>query len=154
GDLGALQVDDRQVLAGADLDRPAVGGRHHDLAELPLGHGHRLAFGTDSSAAARGTSTPGPAGAHASGCVVMKRADRPGSTWGARTSTPAASSWSRKTTLLSCSAQPRLRASMAICSARLVIGIGTRYSRASSVASPMSFRARARLKVGGYSPRK
>ena len=38
GDLGALHVDDGQVLPGADLDGSAVGGRHDHLATHGVSH--------------------------------------------------------------------------------------------------------------------
>src|SRR5207245_1240939 len=58
-----------------------------------------------------------------------------------RTCTPAASSWSIHGAVESLSPQPRAIASTMICSATAASGIGTSYSRASSVASPMSLRA-------------
>jgi hypothetical protein len=72
-----------------------------------------------------------------------------GSTSGARTCTPAASSCSTKLIPLSLSAQPRFIASIAICSAMFATGIGTLYSRPSSVAKAMSLRDRASAKLAG-----
>src|SRR5262245_55434746 len=84
-----------------------------------------------------------------SGWVEMNLAALSGSTCGARTWIPEASSWSKNVTLLSRSPQPRTMPWMAICSARFATGMGTLYSRASSVARPMSLRARASAKLGG-----
>jgi hypothetical protein len=38
GDLGALDVDDRQELTGRDRDRPSLPGRHEDGALAPVAH--------------------------------------------------------------------------------------------------------------------
>ena len=77
-----------------------------------------------------------------------------GSTCGARTSTPAASSCNRKVTPASLSPQPRFRACIAICSARFATGIGTSYSRPSSFANSMSLRDSSSAKLArSKSPR-
>src|SRR4029077_3655052 len=59
----------------------------------------------------------------------------------ALTFTPAASSWSIHGAVESLSPQPRSIASIMTCSPSAAIGMGTSYSRASSVASPTSLRA-------------
>src|SRR5213593_4225121 len=64
----------------------------------------------------------------------------------ARTFTPAASSCSIQGDVESLSPQPRARASIMVCSAMAAMGMGTSYSRASSVARPMSLRASLRAK--------
>src|SRR5678815_2855585 len=62
----------------------------------------------------------------------------------ARTLTPARSSWSSQDALESRSPHPRATASTINCSTSEIRAMGTSNSRASSVASPTSFRARRR----------
>jgi hypothetical protein len=99
-----------QRVVGYRHDHQDFSGQHHDLSASARGGP------VDTCAFPDCQRSP-------SGCVLTNVAAFPGSTEGARTPTPAASSCSRKGMLLSLSPQPpRFMASITICSARSATG--------------------------------